>query len=116
MSERRMQSVVVGVGRRIGQDLRGVVHRGRAHGGSSSHLLEFTGVKTKSSGPRKTTAGTSRSVISTLEVVQRVTGRNLIRLVVVVLLLVVGCGRGDGAAPVVAPPSDPALVHVASGS
>ena len=47
---------------------------------------------------------------------QRVTGRNLIRLVVVVLLLVVGCGRGDGAAPVAAPPSDPALVHVASGS
>jgi para-nitrobenzyl esterase len=35
---------------------------------------------------------------------------------VAVLLLLVGCGRGDGAVPVPTPPSDPAVVQTASGS
>jgi para-nitrobenzyl esterase len=41
----------------------------------------------------------------------------VIRLVTVVLLLVVGCGRGDGAiAAPPTPPGDPALVHTATGT
>jgi para-nitrobenzyl esterase len=46
----------------------------------------------------------------------RRTGRSVISLVAVVLLLVVGCGRGDGAVPVPQTPSDPGLVQTASGS
>jgi para-nitrobenzyl esterase len=48
--------------------------------------------------------------------VQSVIGRNVVRLLAVVLLLVAGCGRGDGAAVVPSQPSDPALAQTASGT
>ncbi|MDT4999097.1 MAG: para-nitrobenzyl esterase [Mycobacterium sp.] len=43
-------------------------------------------------------------------------GQSLIRLVAVVMLLLVGCGKGDVAAPAPTTPSDPAVVQTASGS
>jgi para-nitrobenzyl esterase len=43
-------------------------------------------------------------------------GQSLIRLVAVIMLLLVGCGKGDGAAPAPTTPSDPAVVQTASGS
>ena len=45
MGQRRVQPCVIGIGRRIGQDLGGVIHRGRAHSRSSLGQRNLTGVK-----------------------------------------------------------------------
>ncbi len=120
MGQRRVQTCVIGIGRRIGKNLRGVVHRRRAHTGSSQSNL--TGVKFGVY-VMGATLGKAwfRAVPLGSDLVLPATvhrpGRRALALVLAVLLAA-GCGRGGDAATssATSTPADPAVVQTAAGA